>query len=81
MKEMIMSTATLPTPAPLPLEARRPRSGSLLHRAFAALVESRRVSAQRRMAIYLADLTEEQLAALGLSSTDIALIKAHRWPS
>jgi uncharacterized protein YjiS (DUF1127 family) len=75
-----MSTVTVPTSAPTAFEAKEPRRKSLLRHAFATLFEARRVSAQRRIAFYLAGLSDARLADLGLSTRDIALIRAHRWP-
>lgn len=58
-----------------------PRPG-LLWRAIAAIVESRRLSAERRIATYLESQSEKRLADLGFTTADIAAMRAragHRW--
>ncbi len=58
-----------------------PRPG-LWRRIMAAIVESQRSSAERRIAAYLESQSEQRLADLGFTAADIAAMRAragHRW--
>ena len=57
-------------------DERRATSRGLLRRLFARLVEARRRSAERIAATHVAALPDTQLAKLGFSEVDIALLRA-----
>jgi uncharacterized protein YjiS (DUF1127 family) len=43
------------------------------------MIEARTRAAERRVAFHLEGLSEERLAALGLTTAEIATIRARRW--
>jgi hypothetical protein len=47
------------------------RRAGFFRRGLAALIESRRVAAERRVWIYLTSLSDARLAELGLSRSDL----------
>jgi hypothetical protein len=57
-------------------EERGATSRGLLRRLFARLVEARSRSAERIAATHMAALPDTQLAKLGFSEVDIALLRA-----
>ena len=70
-----MSIITLPGSAAEYEAQEGPRAG-LLRRVLAAIFESRRLSAERRIAAYLEGQSEERLAHLGFSAADLSSIRA-----
>jgi hypothetical protein len=75
-KRSIMSAITVSsTGQPSYDRLANPRT-SLLRRLFDRIVEARHREAQRRVAAYLYGLSDDGLARLGLSSAEIALIRA-----
>lgn len=76
-----MSIITFPGTAAEHETELSPRAG-LLQRAIAAIIESRRKSAERMIAAYLESQSEQRLADLGFTAADIAAMRARagrRW--
>jgi uncharacterized protein YjiS (DUF1127 family) len=76
-----MSSITLPGSA-AECEAQAGPRTRQWRRILAAIFESRRVSAERRVAAYLEGLSEHRLADLGFSAADISSMRARagqRW--
>lgn len=73
-----MSTITVANPAHLAREEQRRHPG-LLSRILAAVIEARRLSAQRRVVDHLDSMSDERLSGLGLSDADIGAIRRKRW--
>jgi len=76
----IMSIITVPNPAETLFEAAESRRAGLLRRVLAAIMESRRLAAERRVASYFEGLSDARLADLGWSAAEIASIRV-RAPS
>ena len=76
-----MGTITIPRSAAKPAGEAKPRTG-FARRMLTAIFESRRMSAERMVAVYLERLSQERLADLGFSTGDIDAIRARarqRW--
>jgi hypothetical protein len=71
-----MSTTTASTAPRGALEASPSAVGSLLRRAMAAFLESRRLSAHRHVARHLEGLSDVRLLDLGFSAAEIEAIRA-----
>jgi len=70
-----MSTITLPATA-IEHEAEASSHPGLLRRFMTALMESRRLSAERRIAAYFESQSDQRLSDLGFSTADISAIRA-----
>ena len=69
------TTITVPGTAELAVGTEQERTAGLFRRAFAAIMESRRLTAQRRIAAYLEGVSDEQLTGRGWAASEIASMR------
>jgi uncharacterized protein YjiS (DUF1127 family) len=72
----IITAANSPGAAFGSAEDRRP---GLLSRVFHAILESRRLSAERKVGAHLDAFSDAHLSDIGLSAAEIESIRAGRW--
>jgi uncharacterized protein YjiS (DUF1127 family) len=74
-----MSTITVTRSPGAAFEAEKDRRAGLLRRIFQAIIESRRMSSERKIGVHLESLSDTHLSDLGLSAAEIEAIRAGRW--
>jgi len=75
-KRSIMSAITLPNGAQATCEDRASLPRGIIRRTFAAIIDARSASVERRIRIYLEGLSDERLQDLGFSAPDIRSVRA-----
>jgi hypothetical protein len=74
-----MSTISIANSSQALLGTGKQRRDGVLGRLLRRMIEARTRAAERRVAFHLEGLSEERLAALGLTTAEIATIRARRW--
>jgi uncharacterized protein YjiS (DUF1127 family) len=74
-----MSTITVTNSPGAAFHAEKDRRAGLLRRVFQGIIESRRMSSERKVGAHLEGLSDTHLFDLGLSAAEIETIRAGRW--